>query len=579
MGYEARPGERAPGAEDFHYDVVIVGLGPTGATAANLLGSRGIRTLVVERDAALHTRQRAIAIDEDALRVWQGVGLLEPVMADMSTSVTIHLHNRNRIFLSCDLDGSGRQGLPGMGFFHQPLMERTLRDGLRRYAGLVELRVGQELVSLDQDEAGVTMGLRRTGEPPAATRFVRARYLIGCDGGASSTRKLLGIPLSGRSIDEPWLDIQARARFPHDASGRLDFNFIADPERPGADCYASNGYHRWEFRLRRDEDPDAANTPEGLRRLLAIRGIDADEIDILASWIYVFHARQADRWKQGRAFLCGDAAHMMPPFIGQGISSGVRDAGNLCWKLAAVVQGSAPPSLLDSYESERRPNVMALTRLSLRVGALVMVQNRLLATGRDLACRVAVRLPWLGGYIGRFGMKPDWVSGPGMLAVARSFRSPAGRLVWQPWVIPAAGYRRRLDDVLGTGWTYLSWRRPNMPAHLAELGVRELVVHERRRSWHGLRENEIVDIDDRLRLQFKRHRARGMLVRPDRFIYGSDRDDLALHGFTSLSMTGASERRPCWRTPAGPGCPASASRSWGSSRSPGQAAGRSRDPA
>ena len=531
-------GAHPAGDAAFDYDVVIVGLGPTGATAANLLGSRGIRTLVVERDAAIYPRQRAIAIDEDALRVWQRVGLLEPLMADMSTDVTIHLHNRNRIFLSCDLNGRGRQGVPGMCFFHQPLLERTLRDGLAACPA-VELRTGHELVSIDQDDAGVTLGLRADGLPP---RPVRARYLIGCDGGASSTRKLLGIALRGRSIAEPWLDVQARARFPHDPAARLDFNFIADPERPGADCYASSGYHRWEFRLRHDEDPDAANTPEGIRRLLAVRGVDADAVDILASWVYVFHVRQADRWKLGRAFLCGDAAHIMPPFAGQGISSGIRDVGNLCWKIAAVVQGTAAASLLDTYESERRPNVMAMTRLSLRVGAIVTMQNRALAACRDLACRVAARLPWLGGYIGGFRMKPDWISGPGMLTRSRSLRSPAGHLVWQPWVVPATGYRRRLDDLLGPGWTYLSWRRPNMPAHLGELGVRELVVHERRRGWHGLAGNEVVDIDDELRRQFGRHRARGLLIRPDRFIYGSDRDDLAIDGFTTLSASVAVPR-------------------------------------
>ncbi len=287
------------------------------------------------------------------------------------------------------------------------------------------------------------------------------------------------------------------------------------------------GQHRWEFRLRRDEDPDAAQTPDGLRALLASRGVDADQIEILRSWAYVFHVRQAERWTCGRAFLCGDAAHIMPPFAGQGVSSGVRDVGNLCWKLAAVLRG-APVWLLDSYESERRPNVAALTRLSLRIGALVMVQSPFLATCRDVACRVAVRLPWLGSRIRDFRIKPDWVCGPGLLAATRSWRSPAGQLVWQPWVVPASGYRRRLDDLLGLGWVYLSWRRPNMPAHLRAAGVREFVAHEAGRSWRGLADHEFVDIEGRLRAQFRRHRARGMLIRPDRFIYGSDRDDLVL---------------------------------------------------
>ncbi len=523
----------------YDADVVVVGFGPTGATAANLLAARGIRTLVVEREMAIYPRQRAIAIDEDALRIWQGIGLLEPVIAHMSTHVTLHFHHRDRIFLSCDLRGGGRQGLPGMCFFHQPQVEQVLRDGLAARADQVELRGGHELVSIEQDPLGVTVGIRdlqADGAVLPPTRLVRARYLVGCDGGSSTTRKLLGIALSGRSIEEPWVDIQARARFPHDAAGRLDFNYIADPARPGVDCYASMGQHRWEFRLRHGEDPDAAQTPDGLRALLASRGVDADQVEILRSWAYVFHVRQAERWKCGRAFLCGDAAHIMPPFAGQGVSSGVRDVGNLCWKLAAVVHG-APASLLDSYESERRPNVAALTKLSLRIGALVMVQSPLLAACRDIACRIAVRLPWLGRRIRDFRIKPDWVSGPGLLTSTRSWRSPAGQLVWQPWVMPASGYRRRLDDLLGAGWAYLSWRRANMPAHLRDAGVREFVAHGSGRSWNGLAEHEFIDIEGRLRIQFRRHRAHGLLIRPDRFIYGSDRDDLVL-GLPEVAAAG-----------------------------------------
>ncbi len=498
----------------------MVGRGPPGATAANLLGACGIRTLVLDRAASIDTRQRAIAIDEDALRVWQQVGLLEPMLAHMHRRITLHLHHRDRIFLSCDLDGRGRQGLPGTCFFHQPWMEQTLRDGL---GASVTIHAGVELVSRAPGPARGPVGLR---EPDGAVRSVRAAYLLGCDGGSSTTRKLLGIGFAGRSIEEPWIDIQARAAATPDPAGRLDFNFIADPSRPGAECLAGAGLRRWEFRLRRDEDPAATNTPAGIARLLAGRGVDAGALEILHSWVYVFHLRQAERWQQGRAFLCGDAAHVMPPFTGQGVSSGVRDVGNLCWKLAAVLRDTAPAALLQTYESERRPHVARLTRFSQRIGALVMLQSPTLAVGRDLACRLAARLPWLGTRIRHYRIKPEWTCGPGCFSPRRAWRSPAGRLLWQPWVVPQSGTRRRLDDVLGVGWTYLSWRRRTMPAALGEAGVREWLVHPRTRSWHGLAADELVDIEDRLRVLFRRHRARGLLVRPDRFLYGCDRDDL-----------------------------------------------------
>ncbi len=514
-------------------DVIVVGLGPTGATAANLLGTLGIRTLVIERQDAIDQRQRAIAIDEDALRVWQSVGLLEPMLAHMHDRITMHLHHRGRIFLSCDLEGRGRQGLPGTCFFHQPSMEQTLRDqlegSLRAY---VRIEAGREMVGIDQDADGVTATLLRASDN--TTHTVRARYLLGCDGGSSTTRKLLGIEFPGRTLREPWIDIQARTPDWPDPAGRLDFNFIAEPARPGAECVAGAGLRRWEFRLRADEDPEMARSPEGIAALLAWRGVDARRVEIVQSWIYVFHSRQARSWQRGRVFLCGDAAHIMPPFTGQGVSSGVRDAGNLCWKLAAVLRGEAPGSLLQSYESERRPNVVSLTRFSNRVGAIVMVQSPTLAACRDIACRTAARMPWLGSRIRRFHIRPEWISGPGWFA-GRGARSPAGRLLWQPWVIPASGTRLRLDDVLGSGWSYLSWRVPRMPPGLLRRGVREWLVHPRARSWHRLAEGELVDIEDKLRVLFRRHRARGLLIRPDRFIYGSDRDQLELEKFDRSS--------------------------------------------
>ncbi|WP_428390340.1 FAD-dependent monooxygenase [Lichenicoccus sp.] len=509
-------------------DVIVVGLGPVGATVANLLGTAGLRTLVVERQHGIDPRPRAIAIDEDALRVWQRVGLLEPMLKHLHTRVSLHLRHRDRIFLSCALEGRGRQGLPGTSFFHQPRLEQTLREAL---PGCVQVLSGHSLSAIAQDAAGVTATLLR--EADGAAIEIRARALVGCDGGSSTTRKLLGIALPGQTLPEPWIDIQAHAADPEHNSGgdpaaQLDFSFIADPARPGAECLTPGGLRRWEFRLRRDEDPRQANTPAGIARLLVARGVDPATIEIVQSWVYVFHVRQAERFREGRVFLCGDAAHLMPPFAGQGLSSGIRDAGNLCWKLAAVLAGEAPDSLLDSYETERRPNIETVTRFSQHVGALVMVRHEPLANLRDAACRIAVRLPGLGHRIRHFHIKPEWVSGPGWFAAKRARRSPAGRLLCQPWVLTASGHRRRLDDLLGSGWSYLTWDDGDgMPAHLRRFGVRALRVFPRRHSWQELGADGVVECEDRLHAQFRAHRATGLLVRPDRFIYGSNRDDLA----------------------------------------------------
>lgn len=468
-----------------------------------------------ERAAAPFAHTRAIAIDEDGLRILQSVDLLDAALADMRTRIRLNLEHRGRVFLSFSLHGRARQGLPGMAFFHQPRLEQVLRDGMRRFPGHVRLVAGRSLTGLEQDRDGV-VAITDDG------RRVRARFLLGCDGGASSVRRLLGIRLVGRSLPEPWIDIQARAPRLERPDDVLDFTYVAEPGRPAVDCASPLGHRRWEFRLNRGEPPDAALTPAGLRRLLASRGVDAAGVEVLQRWSYVFHAREAERWRHGRVFLLGDAAHLMPPYAGQGLSSGLRDAACLVWRLAAVAAG-APVALLDQYESERRPDLRRRARLSLLIGAIIGVRRESVARLRDAAFRMAMRLPVSRRYLAEFRIKPDWVCGPGLLAPRGRGASPAGHLLWQPRVGSLTG-RMRLDEALGGGWAFLSWQRSCRPAALRGPGLRELVVRpcgERPRA-----ADEVVDLEDRLRLQFRRYRARGLLVRPDRFIYGSDRDRL-----------------------------------------------------
>jgi len=512
--------------------VIVVGCGPTGAVAANLLGLWGLRTLVVERETTPFAHTRAIAIDEDGLRVLQSVGLLEAALADMRTAIDLRFEHRGRVFLRFSLRGRARQGLPGTAFFHQPRLEQVLRDGLARFAPHVRIASGCTLVGIEQDSGGVTALIAEAGQ----TRRVRARFLLGCDGGSSTTRRLLGIRLLGRTLPEPWIDIQARTGRPEPADTVLGFTYVAEPARPAVDCASPLGHHRWEFRLAPGETPGEALTPDGVRRLLATRGVDARRIEIVQSWSYLFHAREAERWQASRVFLCGDAAHLMPPYAGQGLSSGLRDVASLCWKLAAVARG-APRALLASYQSERQPNLRRLTRLSLLIGAIVGVRNPALAGLRDMALRLAAGLPGARRWIADYRIKPDWICGPGLLARRRHRRSPAGHLLWQPRV-RAAGGDLRLDEAIGPGWAFLSWQRPRMPRALRQTGLlREIVVQPRAGGPAACPEpclgpppaadcQRVVDIEDRLRRQFRRHRVRAVLVRPDRFIYGGDRDRL-----------------------------------------------------
>ncbi|GGG24525.1 3-(3-hydroxy-phenyl)propionate/3-hydroxycinnamic acid hydroxylase [Rhodococcoides trifolii] len=505
-------------------DVVIVGLGPTGATAANLLGQRGIRTAVIERDLTVFPRQRAIASDEDAHRVWQGLGLFDEMLTTMSTDVRIHLKHGNRTFLSMTSTDSFDQGVPGMAFYHQPELERVLREGIARFS-TVSILSGVEAVALTQDSESATLTLRPVDGGP--DRQITSKFVIAADGGSSSVRKMLGIALPGKHIQEQWFDIQLRAWYDLPVGAPLDFTFISDPERPGVDCPCPMGYHRVEFRVNKGETVEQLQTEDGLRGLLAERGIDYDKVEVFRSWGYTFHIRQAETWSRGRVFLAGDAAHIMPPFAGQGVSSGVRDAANLCWKIDAVLTAGADPDLLRSYEAERRPNVVALTRFSLGIGRMVMLRNNSAASVRDGLVAGAAKVPGVSPWLRGMGLKPRYTLGTkgGYFGGTERRRSPRGSFVKQPWVVGSDLTPILLDTILGNNWTWVGFPSSPIPPMLADAGVGEVKLHSASDlATHSVPSGHYVDSEGVLEKQMRKARANAFLVRPDRFIFASDRE-------------------------------------------------------
>lgn len=532
----ATGGDEPIAGDDVVYDVAIVGFGPTGATAANLLAQRGVRAVILERDAELYPRQRAISADEDALRVWQSLGLWEAIVADLDQSITVHYVDGQEIFFSFNLSAPGTQGVPGTAFFHQPQLESILRDNLAA-SPHVQLACGQRVVGIV--DTGDVVELTVEDVATKQLRPVTARYVLACDGGSSPVRKMLGMTFEGRSLPEPWLDIQAKATYPRPTNGPVDFVFMASPERVGIDCQAPMGHHRWEFRLRADEDPEQAEHPDNIARLLAERGVDADQIEILRHWVYVFHVRTAKQWKQGRVLLCGDAAHIMPPFAGQGMSSGVRDAANVAWKLAEVISGRARPSLLDTYDAERRPHVEAMTRMTMTLGRMVNIQNRTAATARNRVLQAAMRVPGVSGWLYNQRWKPQLKLSRGFLPVRKGLRSPAGRALWQPAVSTADGQTQLLDELLGHGFAVVGYDvrpepilLPQVSAVWRSLGATFLIARPPGLEPHRMAANEFRDDSGQLGRFFRRHNARVVVVRPDRIVYGCERDDLIPHHFT-----------------------------------------------
>jgi 3-(3-hydroxy-phenyl)propionate hydroxylase len=409
-------------------------------------------------------------------------------------------------------------GYTPIWFFYQPLLEKVLREGLGRFEHAT-LRLGTEVEALEQDNTGVTV---RTREMASGKRgAVRARYLIGCDGGRSSVRGLLGISMEGRSYEEPWIAISGTVP---EEDAPPECSIVCDPERPGFVGRGPMGQFRWEFRLRPGESAEEMVQPNSVRRLMAPY-VNPEKVTVERAQLYTFRCLVAPRWREGRTFLAGDAAHMMPPFMGQGLVSGLRDAANLAWKLARVIHGRAPEALLDTYEQERGPHVRTMLDATVRLGYVFQARNTPTALLRDTVLRGLQRIPSVRRFVEGFRFKPPPSIEEGWLLGGRRSGRHAleGSYFPQPRVRLATGEERLLDDALGTGFAVLS--RKNSPAAEAaqqlarELGGTSVTVVPAGLSVTDAR--GVGDYTGRLAEWFTRHGVDVVVVRPDRFVFGA----------------------------------------------------------
>ncbi|PAP75145.1 FAD-dependent monooxygenase [Rubrivirga marina] len=365
------------------YDVAIVGLGPVGATLAALLGGRGLRVLALEKDAAPHSLPRAAHLDGHALRVLAEAG----IEAEGRPLDGFDLVDRRGRLL---LRGRPREGPPTGSppgvLIHQPTVEQALR---RQVAALptVEVRLGHEVERVEERGDGVTIaGLASDGPFDA-----RARLVVGCDGARSRVREAAGAELVGGGFDQAWLVVDVLLRHAEAGKDLPDRLLqIADPSGPATYVPFADPRRRWEFRLSPGTAAETACQPEAVRARLAPH-VDPDAVEVERAAVYTFHDLVASRWRRGRLVLAGDAAHQMPPFLGQGLGAGLRDVRALAPLLADILRG-ASLDRLDAYEAERRPHVEATIRQAVRLGRLVTLPEPW-ATLRDRALRSAHRLP------------------------------------------------------------------------------------------------------------------------------------------------------------------------------------------
>lgn len=444
--------------------VVVVGAGPCGAILANLLGEFAIRTLLVDRELDVLDYPRAVGIDDESLRTLQAIGLAEAASRDMIANTPLRYYSSDGHCFAQVRPTERPFGWPRRSNFLQPLFERTLRDGLARYP-TVETRYGCALQGLTQDEAGVGVELV---DASGQVETVRTRYLVGADGGRSTVRRLTGIDLVGSTASSRWLVVDVK-------NDQLAAPYAAvhcHPQHPTMVIALPYRHRRFEFKLGADEqEPDVLEEETVLRRLEPFYdGLPLP--DIARSRVYLHHSRVARSFQSGRVFLAGDAAHLQPPFFGQGMNSGVRDATNLAWKLAAVVRGQAGESVLASYDVERRKHATAMVSFATRIGQMYSPRNRATEVARDSLFRVVNRVPGARDYILQMKYKPMPDYTGGLVVPSGSPGSIVGRMAPQPVVEAPDGSRRRLDDVLGD-WFAVVGIHCDPLEHLGEAGRAE----------------------------------------------------------------------------------------------------------
>ncbi|MER6474070.1 bifunctional 3-(3-hydroxy-phenyl)propionate/3-hydroxycinnamic acid hydroxylase [Streptomyces collinus] len=491
--------------------VVIIGAGPVGVTAALLLARHGVHSLLLERHRDIYPLPRAVVADDEICRILQSVGIHKEFAAVSRPAPGLRLLDpRHRLITEFPRSPHGHHGFAQTNMFDQPELERLLRDALARRPEC-ELWSGVEAVSVTQPTdptAAIRVTYRRDGSDEE--EHVWADAVLGCDGAASLTRQAIGAAWEDLHFEESWRVIDVRTSRPvHSWEGAEQ---ICCATRPATYMRIGEDRYRWEFRLDADEQLDGTDGRKRLRELVApwvdleSDGLQDDDFQVIRQAQYTFRARLADRWRRGRIFLLGDAAHLTPPFVGQGLCSGLRDAYNLTWKLARVLRQGAHESLLDTYESERKPHARHLIRVAVAVGwAMTGGQDRGAAVRRALV-GTACRIPGVTAAVSR-DLSPALSAGPLVRRRSRlTGRHLAGTICPQPWV-RHEGEQVRLDDVLGNSFTVLTAVPPTarMTAVATALGTPPIHIDD-------------LGDDGTLATWLAGGRSDAVLLRPDRVV-------------------------------------------------------------
>ncbi|MFD4603073.1 bifunctional 3-(3-hydroxy-phenyl)propionate/3-hydroxycinnamic acid hydroxylase [Streptomyces sp. NPDC058464] len=503
------------------HPVLVVGGGPVGLAVANLLAARGVPLVLVERNASTSDEAKAISLDDESLRTLQATGLADKVLEIVVPGTGTRYYDRKgRPLFHARGPQAYRLGFPFKNQFAQPELEKVLLDELKSRPE-ADVRFSTELVTLEErpDGTGVTATVRTPGAMDE--ELLEVSWVLACDGGRSAVRELFGIRMTGTSHQEVWLVADTTGDH-HDERYGMHHG---TPDRPTVIVPGRGGRCRYEFLLHPGEGEKGVRPDfETLRRLVApYRSLTEEQVERCTA--YTFNAVVADRWRDGHVLLLGDAAHMMPPFAGQGLNSGIRDATNLAWKIDDVWHGRARESLLDTYEAERRPHATAMVRYSERLGDVVMTTDRRRALVRDIAARTLLRIPPGRRYLSEMRFRPRARHEAGLVVGDHPL---TGTQLPQPRVLVPPSLRPQLlDDVLGKSYALLgvdvpdaAWRRVD-GSHWPDdtIGIKriDVLLGDRLPPAAAARE-AVADADGRLEEALGTARNRFVLVKPDRYI-------------------------------------------------------------
>lgn len=488
-------------------DVAIVGYGPVSKVLATLLSQKGWKVGVYERFPTPYPLPRAVHFDDEIARILQSIlpaGVIERI-TEVANDCYEWCNAERQTLLQLDWSGNGISGWPGHLMFNQPQLEEVLDEACRKQA-TVSVNLGKEAVGLQEFDDHVELIVKDLdGEETNIT----AKYVVGCDGANSFVRKKMEHTITNLGFVADWLVVDI---IPQEERQWTPMNLqLCDPDRPTTVVSGGPGRRRWEFMALPGETKEDLNKEEVAWRLLEPWNITPDNAVLERHAVYTFKAQWVDEWRKGRLILAGDAAHLTPPFMGQGMCSGLRDSKNLAWKLDFVLSGKADDSLLDTYTKERKPHNQAVVEAALYLGKMICVTDHESAKARDEA--------FFTRSVPEFPEFPFLTEG---LLYQQESSTYTGKLSFQSQV----NYQGKIglfDDVVGNGWMIISPVEDpkkvlsiEQIAFLDSIGAKMIVISPVQKS----AANAAVDVDGKYQQYFNKTGLEAVIVRPDYYLFG-----------------------------------------------------------